>query len=149
MNLHPFLSRYGNDGLIHGNYRCDLRFLCLSDKGLHDTQIVIVNDGVQGQVGTNVFCTAAVGYLLQVIQGEIDRGTCPHIQLLHSNVNRICSIVECRLQGLEITRRSHELNLVLAVHYHSAIFSELQKYDIFLKCRFVKKTRLPGKAEIN
>ena len=133
VNLHSLLSRRGDDGLVHGDDRGDVRLFGLFDERLDDAQVMVVNDGVEGQVGPDLLRLATVGDLLQVVQGEIDRSPGPHVELLHPEVHRIGTVVKRGLQGLEIPGRRHQFDLALAVHYHDVNFSELQKYDIFHK----------------
>jgi hypothetical protein len=109
---------------------------------------MIINDGIQGEIGSDIPLPATIGNLLQVIQGEIDRGSRAHVQLLNSKVHRVSTIVQRGLQGFKISSRGHQFNRILAVDYHFVLFSELQKYNIFQKSHPVKNYQWLGEIEI-
>ncbi len=79
MYFQAYLSGDGDHGLIHGNYSGDVSFFCSSYKCFYNTQVVVVNDGIECQVGSDSVFLTPFGDLGQVMEGKVDGGPCPHV----------------------------------------------------------------------
>ena len=72
---------------------------------------MIVNDGVEGEVGFGVAGLAALGHFLQVFQREVGLTVRAHVQLLHPEIDGVGATLQGCRQRFERPGRGHDLNV--------------------------------------
>ena len=85
------------------------------DDGAHLGHILVVDDGVDGEVGFHTVFVADRGNAAEVVEGEVHAGTGTHIQAFHAEVHGVGSGVYSSPQTLVRAYGRHYLK-ILSVH---------------------------------
>ena len=71
VNFNVLLAAIGHDSYVGGNHSSDVRLFSCIDNLSHRFQVFPVDDGIDGEIGLNVFLTTRCGNLFQVVDGEM------------------------------------------------------------------------------
>ena len=71
VNLHSNLAAVGHNGHVAGYHRRDMGFEGGIDDGSHHADVVVVDDGVDGEIGLDAVGVARGGYEVEVVDGEV------------------------------------------------------------------------------
>ena len=91
MHLLTDASGKVHDRYITGNDSRNARFFGRPHNGAHLLHIIIINNHVHRQVTLHAMIVAHTGYFTQIINRKSAGRARTHIQVLYTEVNRICS----------------------------------------------------------
>ena len=121
----------------HGNIRCDDRthpgLERLVEQVFDGLQVVVVHDGIDRQIRADAPFPATPHHFAQILRREIDRGAGTHIELSDTEIHRIRTGIQCRLQRFAIAGRRHQFQRSSSFHLHMAKGLPKSKDTIFAR----------------
>ncbi len=73
--------------------------------------ILVINYGIDREVGFHPVLVADGGDVAQIVESEIHTRTRTHVQPLHTEIYRVSTGIDCRMQALVAPHRSHYLKI--------------------------------------
>lgn len=91
MHLHSYLISVSDDSHIGSDDGTDTRLFGSMQQGMHFLYLVIINDGIDGEVGTHTSSGSSPADLDEVVDSKIRCRTGTHIQLSHTKIDGVGS----------------------------------------------------------
>ena len=111
MYLDAHVVAVGHHGHVGGYHGGDMGLAGGVYYLVHGGYVVIVDDGVDGEVGLDAMAVARGGYVVQVGYGKVVSRVRPHIQLPNAEIDRACSGLYGSSEALARTDRGHNLKI--------------------------------------
>ena len=83
---------------IRSNHCRDTGCFCRIYNGTHQRQVLVVNNGINGEITFHPVLIARMRYFLQVVDGESIRRTGAHIQVLNAEIDGIGTRLDSRCE---------------------------------------------------
>ena len=110
--LHADAAAVGQHRHVGGNDGGDARRLrCVAD-GAHEGEVVVINDGIDGQVAAHAALGAGPGHAAEVVHGEAAGRVGPHVEPLDAEVDRVGTGTQGGGQRLGTADGRHYLEIV-------------------------------------
>ena len=118
----PYLAGVGHHGHVGGDDGRDAGLLGGTHDGTHQGDVLVVDDGVHGEVALHAVLVARTGYFAQVVDGERIGRTGTHVQVLDAEVDGVCSGLYGSGQRLARADGGHYLK-IFQFHIDCSIYS--------------------------
>ena len=110
MNLDAEGASGGDDGEVGGDDGGDAGLACGLEEGAHLGKLVVVDDGVEGEVGAHAGGVGDAAYLAEVVDGEVGGGAGAHVEVAHAEVDGVGTALDGGVQAGVGAHRAHYLH---------------------------------------
>ncbi len=137
MHLLPDGVAIVHHGHIAGDDCRDAGLLGGIDNLVHQRDVLVVDDGVDRQIGLYTMTVALAGYVAQVVDGKRAGRMGAHVQLLDAEIHRVGSRLNGRRQTLARPHGRHHLKILYCLfHHYQSIIPQAKEYHIFIRTPF-------------
>lgn len=98
MHLHAFLAAVGHHRHVGGDDGRHTGFDGCIDDGVHRLHILVVDDGVDREIGLDVMRPACGDDVVEVVEIEVVGGVGAHVELSHTEVDGVGTSLDSRRQ---------------------------------------------------
>ena len=113
MHLDTNAVGVGYHSHVAGDDGADTNTLGLVDEMMHLVNLMVIDYRIDRQVGTQTMLMGNTANLFQVFDGEVSRGTRPHIKVADTEINGVGTSLDCSLQALIRAYRRHYFYLAV------------------------------------